>query len=320
MSHQPALDPSPKLGLVCITASNQVRYRALTRKRLLQLEPSEQTRVLRELYADNLRRLDAAIDFCQAYQLQLYRMPSSLFPFADMPVGEAVLLELAESMRLVGDRALQSGIRMILHPDQFVVLNSDRPDVITNSIKILQTHAWVFDLLGLPRSPWSLMNIHGGKGDRAERLVQVIQDLPDEIRLRLTLENDEHAYGAEDILQICQAAKVPMVFDAHHHVIHDRLESYEHPSVAAMLLAAQSTWAVPEWQVVHISNGSSAFNDSRHSDLITVMPSAYRQAPWIEIEAKRKEEAIAKLQQEWLPDLLQTEVIPCQPETIATGI
>ena len=56
-------------------------------------------------------------------------------------------------------------------------------------------------------------------------------------------------------------------------------------------------------QMVHISNGREAFSDRNHSDLITVMPSSYRNAPWIEIEAKHKEEAIAKLRQEWLPTL-----------------
>jgi UV DNA damage repair endonuclease len=30
------------------------------------------------------------------------------------------------------------------------------------------------------------------------------------------------------------------------------------------------------------------------------MPSAYKDVPWIEIEAKQKERAIAKLRQEWL--------------------
>lgn len=30
------------------------------------------------------------------------------------------------------------------------------------------------------------------------------------------------------------------------------------------------------------------------------MPSSYQQAPWIEVEAKLKEEAIAKLQTDWL--------------------
>ncbi|HEV2762594.1 MAG TPA: hypothetical protein VGV38_06330, partial [Pyrinomonadaceae bacterium] len=49
---------TPQLGLVCITTSDAVRFRALTRKRLLQLDAAEQKRVLGELYADNLARLN----------------------------------------------------------------------------------------------------------------------------------------------------------------------------------------------------------------------------------------------------------------------
>jgi UV DNA damage endonuclease len=300
MSPPPTTLSLPELGLVCITASTQVRYRAMTRKRLLQMELLEQERSLRELYADNLRRFNLALDFCAAQGIRLYRLTSALFPFADEPIGEALLLELQAALRETGDRAQRVGIRVVIHPDQFVVLSSDKPDVIDNSIKILRTHARTFDLLGLPRSPWAMMEIHGGKGDRAERLVQVIRNLPDEIRCRLALENDEYAYSAEEILAVCRAAEVPMVFDAHHHVIHEKLVSYEHPSVAEMVMAARTTWPVPEWQLVHISNGCDAFGDPHHSDLITLMPSAYREVPWIEVEAKLKEQAIAKLREEWL--------------------
>ena len=290
----------PQLGLVCITSSDQVRYRALTRKRLLQFSIPEQEQMLRELYATNLQRLNAGLDFCSTSNIRLYRMPSAAFPFADEPVGAAVLTEFQEALQATGDRATSLGIRLVIHPDQFVVLSSDKPEVIENSIKILTTHAWIMDLLGQPRSPWAMMEIHGGKSDRAERLIQVIRNLPDPIRSRLALENDEYAYSASEILEVCRAAAVPMVFDAHHHVIHEKLESYEHPSVAEMLLAARTTWPVPEWQLVHISNGRESFADPHHSDLITVMPSSYHQVSWIEIEAKLKEQAIAKLRQEWL--------------------
>ncbi len=296
----------PKLGLVCITVSEKVRYKTTTRKRLLTLEPAEQKRVLQALYIENLGRLSGAIDFCQAHSIRLYRLSSNTFPFADDVIGEDVLTEIAEGLRQVGHRANALGIRLVLHPDQFVVLNSDRPDVIKNSIKVLATHARVFDLMGLPRSNWALMNIHGGKGDRPERLINVIRDLPDSIRLRLTLENDEYTYSAAELLKVCHDAEVPMVFDAHHHVVHEKLESYEDPSVAEMLAAARTTWTIPEWQLVHISNGQDFFQDRKHSGLIFDMPSAYRNAPWIEIEAKLKEEAIARVQEQWLPTLLST--------------
>lgn len=302
----------PELGLVCITASDAVRYRSMTRKRLLQLETAAQQQDLRTLYGENLRRLAAAVDFCHMHHIRLYRLNSATFPFADDPVGEDILTEFAEGLRQIGDRALTLGIRLVLHPDQFVVLNSDRAEVIENSIKILKAHARMFDLLGLPQSPWALMNIHGGKGDRGQRLIQVIRDLPDNIRCRLTLENDEYTYSAIEIFELCQAAQVPMVFDAHHHIIHEQLDTYEDPSVAAMLAAARETWPMPEWQLVHISNGCNSFRDPRHSDVITVMPSSYRHVPWIEVEAKQKEVAIEKLRQEWLFAASEKEPVTAQ--------
>jgi UV DNA damage endonuclease len=91
-----------------------------------------------------------------------------------------------------------------------------------------------------------------------------------------------------------------MVFDAHHHVVHEGLDTYDHPSVAEMVEAARATWPVPEWQLVHISNGRTRFGDRHHSDLVEAMPEAYRSVPWIEVEAKHKELAIEKLSAEWL--------------------
>lgn len=293
-------DKLPELGLVCITTSDAVRFRTVTRKRLLQLSETEQETVLRELYTDNLKRLDKAIDFCSVNQIKLYRMTSALFPFADTDLGEAVLHSMTEELRNTGDRALSLGIRLVLHPDQFVVLSSDKLSVVENSIKILAAHALILDMLGQPRSPQALMNIHGGKSDRTSQLKSVIRDLPQSIRARLTFENDEYAYSSSEILEVCLDTGVPMVFDAHHHVIHEHLETYDDPSVAEMLAAARTTWSVPEWQLVHISNGKEFFADPRHSDLITEMPNCYYQAPWIEVEAKFKELAIEKLRAEWL--------------------
>jgi UV DNA damage endonuclease len=285
----------PQLGLVCITASDAVRYRTMTRKRLLRLDAVEQQQALRQLYADNLSRLDAAIDYCCAHDIRLYRLTSALFPFADDPLGEHILDEFSEVIAATGQRALDARIRLVLHPDQFVVLSSDSPQVVENSIMILATHARIMDMLKQPRSCWAVIEIHGGKSERSEQLVKMISQLPEAIRSRLALENDEYSYSAAEILEVCRAARVPMIFDAHHHVVHEKLSSYEDPSIAKMLRAARTTWPVPEWQLVHISNGREFFNDRHHSDLIDVMPSSYRKAPWIEVEAKLKELAIEKL-------------------------
>lgn len=291
----------PQLGLVCITASDEVRFRTITRTRLLSLPLAEQRARLLEVYQDNLARFDKAIDFCVAHQIQLYRVTSSLFPFSDNPLGIEVLGEIAPRLRELGERIAQHAIRVVSHPDQFVVLSSDSDSVIRNSIQNLEMHARVMDGLALPRSPWACLEIHGGKSGRSQRLIETLSLLPESVRSRIVLENDEYAYSAEQILEVCRTARVPMVFDAHHHVVAEGLSSYDHPSVGHFLEEAAKTWPRREWQLVHISNGREDFQDCRHSDFIQTMPSSYSRAPWIEVEAKLKEQAIRKLRDEWKP-------------------
>jgi UV DNA damage endonuclease len=286
----------PNLGLVCITVSKDIRYRTITRTRLLAAAPDAQRQLLDAIYRDNIQTFDNALRYCEREGIRLYRIPSSIFPFFDEDIGREVLAPLAVALGKSGARATAQGIRLVMHPDQFVVLSSDSPNVVANSIKILQMHADIMDLLQQPRSPWALLEIHGGKSNRSDQLVAVIATLPDAIRSRLGLENDEYSYSAADIFDICQRSGLPMVLDAHHHIVHEKLDSYDDPSVAEMLARARTTWADPAHQLVHISNGRESFNDRQHADLIDTMPASYREAPWIEVEAKSKEEAIAKLQ------------------------
>ncbi len=288
------------LGLVCITTSDEVRFKTVTRKTLLLLDETAQSEKLRSIYAENISRLKKAVEFCLARNINLYRMTSALFPFSDEPAGAEILEEFSEDLAEIGTSAIAKGLRLVLHPDQFVVLSSDSAQVVENSVKILKMHAKTMDLLKQPRSEWAAINIHGGKSDRTQKLVASIERLPEEIRSRITFENDEYAYSSAQILEVCRRAGVPMLFDAHHHVCREKLEDYNDPSVAETFWAARETWVNPAFQMVHISNGREKFGDRAHSDLIFTMPEVFRFAPWIEVEAKHKEIAIAKLQTEWL--------------------
>jgi len=53
-----AMKEHPQLGLVYLTTPDAVRYRTMTRKRLLQLAEVEQKSAVRQLYAENLSRLE----------------------------------------------------------------------------------------------------------------------------------------------------------------------------------------------------------------------------------------------------------------------
>lgn len=285
-------------GLVCLTVGPELRFRTVTLSRYRALNPAQREEKLRLLYRENIRVLHSAADYCARRGIRLYRMSSSLFPMLDLKddeTGEAVLTALAGELRSAGQAFVAAGIRVLMHPEQFIVLNSDRPEVRQSSLHAIRSHARVMDGLGLERSPWNLLLLHGGKGGRAAELRALIPDLPENVGLRLGLENDERAYGPQDLLPVCEATGTPFVFDAHHHVVREKLPDQDDPSVREWVLRARGTWPTPAWQVVHLSNGLDGPQDRRHSYLIAHVPQAYHDVPWIEVEAKGKEEAVAAL-------------------------
>lgn len=291
----------PHFGLVCITIGPEVRYRTITRTRFLSLHDAAKRAALDELYRHNVRTLFNAIDYCHARSIRLYRVTSNLFPQVDHPIGQEARDALAGEMADFCRHAERHHVRVVIHPDQWVVINSESPTVVGNSVAILKDHARAFDMLGLPRSPWSLILVHGGKSGRAEALLDAIAALPDGVRSRLALENDESCYSASQILDICRQSHVPMVFDAHHHAVREKLSTYEDRSVRAMTLAARKTWSPNEsWQVVHVSNGAASFADPRHSDVIDLFPKGFHDVRWVEVEAKHKELAIEPLRRRLL--------------------
>ena len=288
----------PAYGLVCMTQGPELRFRTITLKRYRMLDVSERYAALLDLYASNTAKLRSAATYCAQRGIRLFRMSAALYPMLDLlddPTGKAVLDELAPDLLAVGQAFGEAGVRVLIHPDQYIVLNSERAEVRQSSLHQFLTHADVLDRLGFERSPYHCMILHGGKSGRAEVLTEVIGDLPDAARLRLALENDERAYSPAELLPVCQATGTPLVFDAHHHVVHDKLQGQEDPSVREWVLTARATWTPPDWQVVHLSNGIEGPQDRRHSDLISALPSAYFDVPWIEVEAKGKEQAVLAL-------------------------
>lgn len=291
------------LGLVCLTSDQvdkdkRISFRTITRKRLLTLSFDERVRVLDQLYRDNITMLDKAINYCVDNQIGMYRMSSSMFPFADWKEDQAfkhVLEMYADELQEIGTFAKDKGIRMVIHPDQFCVLSSDSADIVINSIRTLEHHAWMMDVMGLPQSTYAAMNLHGGKRDRSAQLKKTILGLPVGIRSRLTLENCEFSYDVNDLYDVCMSTDVPILFDFHHEAVHHSYDSYDVDGIHVAYGRALETWSDPVKSLTHLSNGINGIHDRRHSLLISDFPPLARLTPYCEIEAKGKELAIFQL-------------------------
>ena len=280
------LKPSVQLGLVCLTSPQCPTRIAYCKPQRAQATPER----LKRDYAANVAMLRSALVYCRdILHTRLYRMPSGLLPWLDagLPGSRDAFDSARDSMAKIGRDF--TDMRITSHPDQFVVLSSDRLDVVARSIATLEAEGEIADALGLPRSPWSGINIHGGKADRLDALKRSLDLLSDVVRSRLTLENDEHCYSAAQLV----TTGVPVVYDVHHAIV-SRKCVIDHDALEEDAALARSTWGdVPP--LAHLSNGIEGVHDRRHSDLLSYVPPSLSGYDWIDVQAKGKEMAIADL-------------------------
>ena len=280
------LKPSVQLGLVCLASPQCPTRIAYCKPQRAQATPER----LKRDYAANVAMLRQALVYCRdILHTRLYRMPSGLLPWLDagLPGSRAAFDSVKEMMCDVGRDF--PDMRITSHPDQFVVLSSDRPDVVARSIATLEAEGEIADALGLPRSSWSGINIHGGKSDRLDTLRRSLDRLSDAVRSRLTMENDEHCYSVVQLV----TTGAPVVYDAHHAIV-SRKREVDCSELEEDAALARSTWGgVPP--LAHLSNGIENIHDRRHSDLIGYVPPSLSGYDWIDVEAKGKEMAIVAL-------------------------
>lgn len=127
---------------------------------------------------------------------------------------------LARWFAPLGETARQNNVRLSFHPDQFVVLASDREEVVNKSIEEFEYHCDMARWMGYGKQFQDMkINVHisGRKGPQGIR--DVFGRLSPEARNTLTLENEEYTHGLSDCLSLSDL--VPTVLDIHHNWIRE---------------------------------------------------------------------------------------------------
>lgn len=254
------------------------------------------------LIVENLETLCGIIEWNNQNGVKLYRMSSDMAPWASeyefeqLPDWQLIrgLFEKA------GQLAASGGQRITFHPGQFNCLTSPRDHVVQNCIRDLRIHGEIMDMMGLPSSQESKINIHlggafGEKEVAMDRWCKNFELVPENVRCRLTVENDDKAalFSAKDLHRVWQRTGTPTVFDSHHYEVGAKSEiSYEE----SISLAA-STWPAGVRPVCHLSNSAKIFEGkpvaiTAHSDYIHKPFNDCGLGLDVVIEAKAKELAV----------------------------
>ena len=261
---------------------------------------------IQNVYRNNVEEIIKLIPKLVANNIHCFRLSSNIFSLWEFNNHIAKQDDLLISrLNHCGNLFKINNIRVTTHPGQFTVLSSDSDDVVCKSIMELDYHAWTFDQMNLPQSPDNAINIHGGKADRSSKLISVINSLPNHIKSRLTLENDETSYNLMDLINIHDATGVPVCWDSHHHVFNDGCLSMEDAYAAV-----SETWPKGIKPLQHISNTDPKnvdgnFMDRRkHSDMIHYVPDVQLKGLRddtvdVEVEAKLKNVAVFEMRKKF---------------------
>jgi len=256
-----------------------------------------------ELALLNLKDLNKILVWNLENNIHFYRISSDIIPWAseyditDLPHFE----EIAYEAEKAGNFARQHNMRLTSHPGPFNKLASPKERVFELTRKDLTVHGDLFDLIGLERSPYAKLNIHVGAayGDKPfalDNFCRNFERLPESVKTRLTVENDDKKslYSTQELYDgIYKRIGIPIVFDYHHHRLHDGgLTEQEALEVAI------STWPDGITPVVHYAESrcdeyqNYKIKPQAHSDRIIHEFNDYGHKLDVMIEAKHKEVAL----------------------------
>ncbi|MEA5020221.1 MAG: UV DNA damage repair endonuclease UvsE [Gordonibacter sp.] len=218
----------------------------------------------------NLEALDAVLDYCADNSIRLFRISSDLIPFGSNPINQLDwVAHFSEKLHTLGTKARTNGIRLSMHPGQYTVLNSPDDSVAERAVVDLAYHASLLDGLGMDTSSKIVLHIGGMYGNRQEamnRFVTRFLLLPDSIKCRLVIENDDRLFTAKNALSVSRTCGVPMVFDVLHHRLNHEPDS---PDELFLLDAAKETWGQKDGrQKIHYSQQAPCKRSGSHSETI----------------------------------------------------
>ncbi len=229
----------------------------------------------------SLEYLRAILDYLLERDIRMYRMASDFAPYAthpDLPQFHGQIRECAGDLRDVGRLARERGVRLSFHPSQFVILNSPDPKLTAKSVADLVAQAEMLDLMGLGPEAVLVIHVGGTYGDRVSgcrRWAETFPKLPEPVRRRLVLENDDIRYGPADVLGIHEATGVPLIFD-HQHYWCLNPEGLGLRETLARFLA---TWPAGVRPKIHYSSPRTEFREVKRKDRKTGKTTAVLQPP-----------------------------------------
>jgi len=282
-----------------------VKFNTMTYAQYKKLGKDTAMKVLEDRSLNNIKTIHVIVKECAKNKWN-YRIGSNVFPLMTHPEVMYKLddfynaAEIYNEFKLCADTIKQHKVRCSMHPDQFVVPASPKDNVRKNSIRELEQHGYIMDLLDLPQSYEAPINIHmncyndGNFVEAADRFIQSYNLMSNSVRNRLVLEAEDKGKSWNTKLlydHVYKRINMPITYDSHHHRCGNTYGNLT-PEQACDL--ARITWGNHK-PLFHFSNGKKSPIDRAHSDCVYQLHEELFKCPTdVDFEFKLKEQSINK--------------------------
>ncbi len=168
----------------------------------------------------NLLALEEILKYNVKNNIHFYRISSKIIPLA---TKDDVKFNYTTKYKEYYDRISKiikdNNLRVDFHPDQFCVLNSTNNDVVKNSIKILEYHYYLLNMM-MVKDKVLILHVGSnvfGKDNSIKRFINSFNKLPEYLKKCIVIENDDKIFNVSDVLKISEVINVPVVLDYHHY-------------------------------------------------------------------------------------------------------
>lgn len=175
----------------------------------------------------SLENLDAILDRLDRDDVRMYRMATSLAPYAshpELPQFHWQVEECAKGLAAFGVKARELDIRLSTHPGQYTVLNSERPEVVDSALAELEVQGALFEAMGLGAEATIVIHVGGAAGGEEaalDRFERASERLSDRVRRHLRIENDDRTFGIRPVTALAERCGLAVVWDILHHRCND---------------------------------------------------------------------------------------------------
>jgi UV DNA damage endonuclease len=300
--------PTIGLGLCCI--NTELRKKDIFCSRTM-IRKNFTVERAKELALLNIRDICKLAEYNYNNFIRCFRLSSDIFPHFTDTETEPYTIDFAiPDLKKAGKYVKKYKQRITMHPGQYNQIGTSKRDVFEKTCKELKMHADILDYMGIGDE--GVLCIHGGgvygdKENTIKRWIKQFQELPENVRKRLAIENCERCYSISDCLIISKACNIPIILDSHHYECFNKIYPNNKQDITSMMPYIIETWTRRNiTPVFHISEQRPNSRIGAHSDYIENIPEYMLEIPKkyginldIEVEAKLKEQAIFRLQEKY---------------------